>query len=228
MSLEDGSTKPITQGEYDVVTTETVDEKGGVVYFIASPQNATQRYLYRAKLDGSAPAERVSPADKNGTHDYTISPDGKYAVHTYSNITTPPVVQLINLADHSTVRSLADNAPLRAKLQQLQPIVPEFVQASLPDGTKLDGWLMKPANLDPSKKYPLLIHVYGEPFSSTVRDSWMGQFGLWHAMLAQQGIAVASFDNRARTFHVAGLGVKVCIGKSEFSPAKTNQKQCRI
>ena len=79
----------VTKGNYDVMEIERIDENGGYVYFMASPNNATQKYLYRTKLDGKGNAECLSPANQKGTHDYDISPEGKFALHSFSNYYTP-------------------------------------------------------------------------------------------------------------------------------------------
>ncbi len=197
LASRDGSTvRRVTRGEFDVISVLHLDEKGGHVYFIASPENPTQRYLYRAALSGSGSPERLTPKDQAGWHDYDISPDGAFAVHTYSSFGTPPRVELVSLPDHKVVRTLAANDKLRAAVEKLARTPVEFFRADAGGGVQLDGWLMKPAGFDPMKKYPLLIHVYGEPWGQTVTDRWGGSQYLWHLMLAQQGYAVASIDNR--------------------------------
>lgn len=191
----DGSPpEPITKGEFDVIAVDAVDKSGGWLYYAASPTNATQRYLFRAKLDGSK-IEQLS-SEKPGCHQYDISPDGKWAVHTWSNFTTPPVVEMVRPGEHTVVRTLTDNAKLRAKLATLNRPKIEFMRVPIGDGIMLDGWSMKPVNVDAAAKLPLLMYVYGEPHGQTVRDAWPGPRGLWHWMLAQQGFVVASVDNR--------------------------------
>ena len=185
----------ITSGDFDVLTVEAIDPIHRWLYFAASPDNPTQRYLYRVPLDGGKP-ERLSPANQPGWHTYDVSPDANWAIHRYSTFTTPPIVELIRLADHSVVRVLTDNAKLREKLAQLDLPSVEFLRVDIGNGLLLDGWGIKPPSLDPAGKYPLLIHVYGEPHGQTVRDAWQGPRGLWHWMLAQQGYVVASVDNR--------------------------------
>ena len=192
----DGSPlQPITKGEFDVMSVEAVDEAGGWLYYAASPKNATQRYLFRAKLDGSQ-SEQLSPEKQAGWHEYDFSPDAKWAVHTRSNFTTPPVVELVRLSDNAAVRTLTDSAKLREKLATLERPEIEFLRVPIGGGVTLDGWSMKPAKVDPAAKLPLLMHVYGEPHGQTVRDAWPGPRGLWHWMLAQEGFVVASVDNR--------------------------------
>lgn len=195
-AFADGSPPvPITTGAFDVLAIEAVDEAGGWLYYSASPQNATQKYLFRVKLDGGQ-TEQLSPEKQAGWHEYDISPDAKWAVHTRSNFTTPPVVDLVRLGDNTSVRTLADNAKLREKLTALKRPEIEFLKVPIGGGIALDGWSLKPAKVEPNAKLPLLMHVYGEPHGQTVRDAWPGSRGLWHWMLAQQGFVVASVDNR--------------------------------
>jgi dipeptidyl-peptidase-4 len=197
LASRDGKTvRRVTSGAFDVIRVLHIDEKAGSVYFIASPDNPTQHYLYRAALDGSGAPERLTPADQPGWHDYHLAPDGARAVHTYSAFGKPPRVELVTLPDHKVARVLASNDTLRAAVAKLARTPVEFVRADIGGGTKLDGWLMKPPNFDPAKKYPVLFHVYGEPAGQSVVDRWGGRQYLWHLMLAQQGYVVACVDNR--------------------------------
>ena len=187
--------KPVTKGDYDVVSIQLIDEKGGYVYFIASPDNATERYLFRTKLSGGKP-EKLSPAAA-GHHSYNIGPGAKYAVHTFSNVTTPPVIELVSLPDHKVVRKMEDNQSLKEELSALKTGPVEFFKVEIEEGVELDGWIMKPYNFDASKKYPVLFHVYGEPAGTTVQNRFGGSRGyLWYQMLAQKGYVIISVDNR--------------------------------
>jgi len=173
-----------------------VDKTNGWLYYIASPENATQRYLYRSRLDGSGQPERITPADQPGTHTYNISPDGHWAFHTYSKFDEPGISDLVSLRDHKSVRILQNNADLKAKASPILAGRTELFQVDIGDGVKLDGWLIKPAHFDESKKYPLILNIYGEPAGTTVNDSWAGTGRLLLATLADDGYLVGSFDNR--------------------------------
>jgi dipeptidyl-peptidase-4 len=190
------SIRQVTSGDFDVIRVVRVDEKAGQVWYLASPDNATQQYLYSASLDGNGEPKRWSLADQPGTHDYDFSPDGQVAVHTYSTINTPPQTNVVSVADHKVLHSIATNDRLRSALASLSLSPVEFIQLDIGSGTILDGWLMKPADFDPAKKYPLVLHVYGEPASQSVKDVWGGRHNLWHRMLTQQGYVVACVDNR--------------------------------
>jgi dipeptidyl-peptidase 4 len=196
VSRDGQRTRMVTSGAFDVISVENVDDANGWLYFVASPENATQRYLYRTKLNGSGKAERLSPASQAGTHAYNIAPRSAWAFHTYSNFTTPPRIELVRLPDHSTARMLVENAALQAKVRQLNLGKVEFFRVDIGEGVQLDGWMIKPPNFEPSKRHAVLFHVYGEPASQTVVDRWGGARQLWHFMLAQQGYLVMSLDNR--------------------------------
>jgi dipeptidyl-peptidase-4 len=196
VSRTTGEAQLITKFEGDVMQEVAVDEKGGWLYFTASPQNATQLYLYRVKLDGSSSApERITPQNQPGNHRYNISPDGQWALHSYSTFNRPTVTDLIHLPDHKTVRVLEANAELAAKAKGLVSTQSEFFQVPVSNRVTLDGWMIKPANFDPTKKYPVLVYVYGEPAGTTVADQW-SWLRLYHAVIANEGYLVVSFDNQ--------------------------------
>jgi dipeptidyl-peptidase-4 len=186
----------VTPGAFDVDSVLRVDEVGGFIYFIASPDNPTQRYLYRMRLSGSGGPERLTPADQEGTHAYDISPDARWAFHTYSRFGEPRTIEMVELPAHKSVRTLIDNADLRSRVAALKRGPAEFFRVDIGDGVMIDGWMMKPYDFDPTQKYPVLLYVYGEPWSQTVRDAWGGHRYMWHLMLTQQGYIVASVDNR--------------------------------
>jgi len=196
VSRDGSDMKPITPGNYDVISVERVDAQNGWVYFLASPENATQRYLYRVRTDGSGKEERLTPASVPGVHSYNISPRGEFAIHLYSSFNHVPVTEVVRLPQHAIVRTMIDNQAVQDRLAKLKPTPSEFFKVDIGDGVQLDGWMMKPPDFDPQKRYPVLFYVYGEPWGQTVMDSWGGRNRMWHAMLAQQGYLVMSVDNR--------------------------------
>jgi len=196
-AARDGSDiKPVTKGDFDVISIAAVDDKAGLVYFIASPENATQRYLYRAPLDGSVRIERVTPQSQNGWNTYNASANGHWAFHTWSAFGKAPQTELVDLTGKSTSRPLIDNTRLQSTIDKVKKGPQEFFKVDIGGGTVLDGWMIKPPGFDPSKKYPVLYYVYGEPAGQTVMDNWGGNNYLWYLMLAQQGYVVTSVDNR--------------------------------
>jgi dipeptidyl-peptidase-4 len=192
----DGKTvRPVTQGGFDVIEVMGTDPKGGWLYYIASPDNPTQRYLFRSRLTGKGKAERLTPAGEAGTHAYDMSPNFRYAIETYSSYGSPPIVRLIRLPGHQTVRTLEDNQRLRATVARLKRGAVEWLTIPAEDGAKMPGVLMKPVDFDSTRKYPLLFFLYGGPGDTEADDAWGGYF-LWHTMLTQKGYLVAIVDNR--------------------------------
>lgn len=195
VSVKDKSLRPVTSGDFDVTEILGVDEESQWIYFYASPTNATQMYLYRVHYDGSE-LQRVTPESSIGTHRYVLSPDCKSALVTTSQFQSPPSTEVVRLSDHATQFVAEGNAKLRARVESARLPQAEFFRVDIGNGVELDAWCILPPDLDRSKKYPLLVHVYGEPAGQTVVDKWGGDQMLWHCMLAQQGYVVMSFDNR--------------------------------
>ncbi|MDR1160816.1 MAG: DPP IV N-terminal domain-containing protein [Tannerellaceae bacterium] len=185
---------PITKGEFDYISFVGMDIKEGVVYFIASPDNFTQRYLYSAGLFGKGDIKRLSPAHQAGQHRYAMSPSGKWAVHTYSNAQTPPVINMVSFPEHKSVRLIEDNSRAKEQYTALHVNPKEFIKVTS-GSLELDAWMIKPIDFDATKKYPVIIEVYGEPAGSTVQDVWGGG-DLWLQYMANQGYMIVSIENR--------------------------------
>jgi dipeptidyl-peptidase-4 len=188
--------RPLTPAGFDVLANYGVDGTSAFAYFTASPDNPTQRYLYRVRVDGKGQPERVSPANQGGAHQYAMAPGLAYAVHTYSAFGVPPVRDLVKVADHRSLRVVTDNAQLKQRVSGLSRGPQEFTQLDVGNGLKLNAWIMKPPGFDATKRYPVLMFVYGGPGSQTVVDTWGGNQYLWHVLLTQKGYIVASVDNR--------------------------------
>jgi dipeptidyl-peptidase 4 len=184
-----------TPGDFDVISIEAIDERAGHAYFIASPDDVTRRYLYRASLRGKTKLERLTPAGNSGSHEYDIAPGAKWSFHSSSTMNTPPVTEVVRIPTHERMRVTSSNTTMRSLLQETPHVEAEFFKVDI-GATVLDAWLMKPPNFDPAKKYPLLMYVYSEPAGQTVIDRWGGDRHLWHLMLAQRGYLIASVDSR--------------------------------
>uniref|UniRef100_UPI004047F886 S9 family peptidase n=3 Tax=Algoriphagus sp. TaxID=1872435 RepID=UPI004047F886 len=190
-----GKVTPVTHGNYDVINLLHFNEKENSLYFHASPENATQKYLYKAKLDGKGTAERVTPTDLPGTHSYVISPSGKYGMHQFSNSFTRPASEWISLPKHQPLdpsQSIASKLPANQGAKNV-----EFFKVNTADGTEMDGWMVKPKNFDPTKKYPVLFMVYTEPWGANVKDSYgVGRNRNYEGDMAADGYIYISIDNR--------------------------------
>ncbi|MCC9643107.1 S9 family peptidase [Rhodopirellula sp. JC740] len=206
---------PLTGGDWDVLSIEAVADDGRRIDFVASPEHAAQRALYRVTLgDGGTTKiqttpQRVSP-DDGGTFTYSISPNARHALETWSDFNSAPVKRLVQLDSYQQLKIVSDNETLQQSLDELTPVHTEFLRLPIGEFTddtaseqmELDVWIMMPVanassgNDAPRESIPLLVHVYGEPAGQTVLDRYGGTSYLWHRMLTQHGIAVASVDNR--------------------------------
>jgi len=192
VARDTGKAQLITRGDFDVVSLDRVSPDEKWVYFIASPESATQRYLYCAPMDGTKAPERLTP-NVPGTHSYTISPNAEWAFHTYSSLNEPPLFDVVHLPDHREMRKTVDNSAIAERVRPLSGGPAEFVRVDAGNGLMVDAWLMKPHDFDPAKKYPLIVYVYSEPAGQTTADRWPSMF---LRALASAGYLVASFDNQ--------------------------------
>ncbi len=209
----------------DVVSISCIDEKGGYVYYIASPENFTQRYLYRSKINGKGKPERISPEDMPGQHAYQMSPDASWAIHTFQNHVTPNQISLVDLPKHSRVRMLVDNKAAKDRYDLLALRPKEFFKVDLGE-VVCDAWIIKPKDFDPSKKYPVIFYVYGEPAGTTVQDNWGGG-DLFHQFMAQQGYLVMSVDNRG-TKVPRGVAWRKCVYEKIGITASFDQRDAAL
>ena len=209
----EGKEKLITTGKYDVMELSGIDEKSGYVYFEASPDNATQLYLYRARLDGRGSAERLTPANQPGTHYYDVSPNCKSAMNIFTNYYTDVLVESIALPSHKSFdkSNPVDQAINKGALNK--PNV-EFFKVKTADGVEMDGWMAKPTNFDAKKKYPVVFYVYSEPAAVTVTDTYgTGMNYLYNGNMADDGYIYISIDNRG-TPAPKGREWRKCIYKA--------------
>ncbi len=185
----------ITPGNFDVMKTARVDFKNHQLFYYASPNNATQQYLYVKQWDTNKEAQLLSPKDQTGTHDYTISPNGEYAKHIFSNINIKPVNEWVSLPTHQAMgESKVKNA---LAVMRKNENAPEFFKVTTIDGVEMDGWMVKPQNFDPTKKYPIVFYVYTEPWGQTAKDEYgTGLNFLYNGSMAEDGYIYVSMDNR--------------------------------
>ncbi|HKK43102.1 MAG TPA: prolyl oligopeptidase family serine peptidase, partial [Bacteroidales bacterium] len=195
VSLEGKPEQLITKGDFDVIDFECLDMKKGYLYYTASPYNATQKYLYRTKLNGKGKNELLTPEILKGTNSYSISPNAKYAFHSFSNITTRPSREFITIPD---CKPLDKKDDITARLDSLKSDTrTELFTVTTVDGVTMDGWIVKPDNFDPAKKYPVVFYVYTEPAATTVTDTYgVGFNRLYRGNMAKDGYLYVSVDNR--------------------------------
>jgi dipeptidyl-peptidase-4 len=191
-----GNPTLLTRFDADVIDIAGVDEAGGWLYFTASPERATDRYLYRSRLDGGDVPQRVTPAVERGTHGYDVAPRARLAFHSASRFDRPTSIEVVDLPEHRALRPLTDTAALVSTLEPIVAPPVEFLTLDIGNGVTLDAWMLKPKGFDASRKYPVVAYVYGEPAGVTVTDQWGGGRNLFHRALAEAGYVVVSVDNR--------------------------------
>lgn len=184
--------KQITKGPFNVTGIDGIDEKNRVVYYSSTEVSHLDRHLYKVKFDGG---DKEKLTREPGWHDITMSPGCSFYMDTYSTISEPPITRLRDNKGELLL-TMEDNGILRTSMEKYNLSQPEFFtfKTSLP--TYLDGWMIKPADFDPKKEYPVLMFVYGGPGSQTVKNQFGGFNYFWYQMLANMGYIVASVDNR--------------------------------
>jgi len=186
----------VTKGNYDVVRPLAYDEQNKEVYFIASPENPTERYLYKTSVKGNGKLQRVTPLNLEGSHNYQISTKAKYAFHSFSNYYTKPMQAVISLPSHDFIykeQNMVSKFDSRKKKDH--PL--EFFEITTVDNVTMEGWIVKPKNLDVNKKYPVLFYFYSEPAGQTgVNRYGAGNNGLYDGNLSEDGYVYVTFDGR--------------------------------
>ena len=186
----------VTKGNYDVIDVKLIDSKNNYVYFTASPTNATQKYLFKTKLDGKGKLEQVTPSILPGTHNYDISPNASFARHTYNSSVVRPINEWINFTTGSPF-TIDGSITMQLSKQEAPKNKVEFFKVTTEDGIELDGWMKKPDDFNPNKKYPVVFYVYGEPASQTAADTYgAGRNFLYAGDMAKDGYIYISMDNR--------------------------------
>lgn len=203
----------VTKGNWDITEAYGYDEKTKTVYYQSNEGNDVQRNVYAIKLDGTG---KKKLSTKAGSNSANFSTGMKYFINTWSDANTPYYIT-VNTAAGKEITVLVDNKELIQTTKDYGFAKKEFFTMNNRDGVKLNGWMIKPANFDVDKKYPVLQYVYGGPGSNTVTDQWAGPDFCWYQMLAQQGIIVVSVDNRGTEYR--GSKFKKCtygqMGKLE-------------
>lgn len=190
--LNGGKVNQITKGEFDITELYGIDEKNKKVYFQSAEVSPMERHIYSIGLNGKSKKKLTAKA---GTNDASFSNSFDYFINYHTDANHPYYITL-NTNDGKVKRVLEDNKALNEKLDQLAIAPKEFFSFKTSEGISLNAWMIKPANFDASKKYPVFLTIYGGPGSQTVTDSWGSSNYFWHQMLAQQGYIVVSVDNR--------------------------------
>ena len=187
--------KQITKGEFEVKNFLGWDTKSNTYYYTSNEGSPLRTAIY--KIDSKGRKTKLS--SKEGSNRAIFSKNMKYYINTFSNINTPPVIT-INDNNGKTLTTLVDNQKLVQKVAGIQMPIKEFFTFKTSDGIELNGWMMKPANFDPSKKYPVIMHQYSGPGSQQVLDQWgigaRRDGGIFEAYMADRGFISVCVDGR--------------------------------
>lgn len=216
----------LTNEDHDIIERGVIDEERGWYYYYASPEDATQKYLYRVPLDGSGKSRRVTPANQVGTHGYQFSPDAKRAIHSYSTLDSPPVHELVEIEGHRVLATLEDNRDIRERMKSIIRHPTEFLKLEVGKGLEFDAWMLKPIDFDASKKYPLFIYVYGEPHAQTVLNEWGAAQIDFHRLVAEMGYVVVSIDNRGTPAPKGAAWRRAIFGS--LGPLSTDEQEAGL
>jgi dipeptidyl-peptidase 4 len=181
----------LTKGPWEVVDVLGVDLKHELIYYMSDETSPLNRDIYSITLDGKKKSRLTS---QDGTNAAEFSHTYKYFLSRWSDINTPPVIT-VNKANGEMIRLLQDNAKLKVTMKEYGFSKAEFFTVTTPDNMVLNGWMIKPPDFDPLRKYPVLFTIYGGPGSQTVQNTW-GSVSSWNQLFAQHGIIVVSLDNR--------------------------------
>ena len=192
VSIEDGSMQQITNGNWEVTSYHGMHSESGKVYYTSTEDGAINRSVYSINLDGT---DKQKLTDKIGTNSATFSKGMKYFINNYSTANTPPYFSLHN-ANGKQIRVLKDNKELSKKMSEYAFGDKEFFSFTTSENVSLNGWIMKPADFDSTKQYPVFMFLYGGPGSQQVLNSWGWNNYFWYQHLTQQGYIVACIDNR--------------------------------
>jgi dipeptidyl-peptidase-4 len=203
--------KQVTRGDWLIDGTFELDEKEGWIYFVAAQNDPRERHLYRVRLEGTQ-FERLSK--EPGTHSLKLSPDGHHLVETFSSVGQPPQTLLLR-ADASFVAALHKPDD---RLAEYSLAKTEFLELKTSDGARLYARLVKPADFNLAKKYPVIVYVYGGPHAQVVQNRW-GLTTLRDHLLAQEGFLVWSLDNRGSwgRGHVWETTIFKALGRQELA-----------
>ncbi len=186
---------PITSGNFEVTSLLGVDEKARTAYYISAEVSSLEKHLYRIGLDGQN-KQRLS--NEPGTYSANFSPDFAYYLLSHTASNSPLTVSLFRSANADTkpMRVLETNERLRQRLGQYTISPKRFFTVPTPSGERLNAWTIRPPDFDSTKRYPVLMFVYGGPGSQTVKNEWDSRDFFWYQTLAQKGYVIVSVDNR--------------------------------
>jgi dipeptidyl-peptidase 4 len=188
--------RALTSGNWDVIDFKGIDEATGTVYYTSAEESPIEKHVYSVSLDAK---KKRKLSTKAGYNDALFSATYKYFINFQSDANTPSYITL-HSANGKLIKELETNERVRKELEKFNITPKTFFTFKTERGDELNGWMIKPANFDPNKKYPVIMDVYGGPGSNTVANKWGGHNYMWHQMMAQEGYLIVSVDPRGTIF----------------------------
>jgi dipeptidyl-peptidase-4 len=182
----------ITDNKGDITSLSYIDEKKRLIYYISAEVSPLERHLFRMDFEGK---NKVQLSTQAGTNSVNVSDDGQYYI-LFHNSSESPLRATLHTSEGAIIRTLEDNADLRKRLQEYSFSQKEFFKFTTSQNIELNGWMIKPKNFDASKKYPVIMFVYGGPGNQTVENMYDNFDFFWYQTLVQKGYVVVSVDNR--------------------------------
>ena len=198
----------VTSGPWEVTNYYGFDEKTKSVFYQSVENGSINRDVYKIGLDGK---NKTRLTQKTGTSSATFSPNFDFFITTYSSATQPPLYTLNSSKEGKQIVEIQNNDALSAKLKKYNLPTKDFFELTTEKGTKLNAWIFKPKDFDPSKKYPVFMYQYSGPGSQQVNNGWFDTDDFWFMSLTQQGYIVACVDGRGTGFK--GAEFKKCTQK---------------
>ena len=209
--------RPITKGDYEVKTFYGWDKKKNEFYYSSNEGSPLRDNVYKVNATGKK--SRLTSGE--GTNSAVFSSTMKYFINTFSNINTPHIVTTNNNSG-KVIKTLVDNSGLKEKLTKFDMPSKEFFTFTTTDGTQLNGWMIKPANFDANKKYPVVMFQYSGPYSQQVNDSWyMGNYGnaMFESYMASEGFVMVCVDGRGTGGRGTKFGKCTYLNIGKYEPA---------
>lgn len=192
----------LTGGNWEVIDFLGLDEENDLVYFTAAEDSPLEKGVYSVRLNGR---KKTKLSDKAGYNDADFSSTFSYFILTHSDANTPPRISLHNRSGKE-LRVIEQNEKLRSELKKYNLQPKTFFSFTTERGDELNGFMIQPPDFDPTKKYPVLLNVYGGPGSNMVKNSWGGHNYMWHQLMAQEGFLVVSVDPRGTMYRGTAFG----------------------
>ena len=208
--------RPITKGEFEVKHFYGWDSNKNEFYYSSNEGSPLREYIYKVNAKG----KKTKLTTKEGTNNAVFSAGMKYFINTHSSINTPHTVTT-NDNNGKVIKTLIDNAALKERLKKFDMPTKEFFTFKTTDGVELNGWMVKPADFDEGKQYPVVMFQYSGPYSQQVHDSWyIGNYGnaMFESYMAGEGFIMVCVDGRGTGGRGTEFGKCTYLNIGQYEP----------